>query len=129
VKAAHRAVPVLKPNEAMIEEASAADHEIGLSATFGPTLQSMTPDFASSFPLKPKLAEGALDAHDRGDGAEHDRLATETARDLAACDAIALAQFSLARAAPQIAREYGRPAFTTPHSATRKLRRLLTGDC
>ena len=40
-----------------------------------------------------------LAALDAGNGAEHDRLAGEATRRLAECDVVALAQFSLARAA------------------------------
>jgi hypothetical protein len=128
IEAVQRALsplPVLKPNEAMIEEAEAIGGRIGLLASFGPTLQSMPPEFPGSLTVTPKLAEGALAALDRGDGAEHDRLATLAAADLAACDAIALAQFSLARAAPAVAAATGKPILTTPDSAVRKLKRLL----
>ncbi|KAF0232121.1 MAG: Asp/Glu/Hydantoin [Beijerinckiaceae bacterium] len=118
-------IPVLKPNEAMIEEAVAAGGKIGLMATFAPTLASMPPEFPAAITLVPKLAAGALAALDRGEGAEHDRLAAEAARDLAGCDAIALAQFSLARAADAVHRATGLPVLTTPQSAVRKLRRLL----
>ena len=118
-------VPVLKPNEAMIEEACAAGSRIGLLATFAPTLASMPPEFPPGVALVPRCAEGALAALDAGDGAAHDLLAAEAARGLADCDAIALAQFSLARAADAVAAATGRPVFTTPDSAVRKLRRLL----
>ena len=127
--------PVLKPNEAMIEEAVAAAREaaggrrplIGLLASFAPTLQSMPPEFPADVELVPCHAEGSLAALDAGDGATHDRLAAEAARRLGACDVIALAQFSLARAAPLVAEATGRPVFTTPDSAVRKIRRLLGG--
>lgn len=125
VKQAFPTLPVLKPNEAMIEEALGAGRTIGLMATFAPTLASMPPEFPSSIQLRPKLIEGALAALDRGDVTEHDRLASEAAKDLAACDAIALAQFSLARSAKLVAEIAGRPVLTTPHSAVRKLRALL----
>ena len=125
VKAELSPMPVLKPNEAMIEEACAAGRRIGLLATFRPTLDSMPPEFPGSVTVVPKLAEGALAALDAGDFAEHDRLAAEAARSLADCDVIALAQFSLARAAPLVSEATGRPVFTTPDSAVRKLRRLL----
>ncbi|MCP4563264.1 MAG: arylsulfatase [Bosea sp.] len=118
-------IPVLKPNEAMIEEAMAIGGRIGLLASFGPTLQSMPPEFPDSLTVMPKLADGALAALDRGDGAEHDRLAGLAARDLTGCDAIALAQFSLARAAPAVAEATGKRVLTTPDSAVRKLKRLL----
>jgi len=128
IEAVQRALsplPVLKPNEAMIEEAEAIGGRIGLLASFGPTLQSMPPEFPGSLTVTPKLAEGALAALDRGNGAEHDRLAALAASDLAGCDAIALAQFSLARAASAVAEMTGKPVLTTPDSAVRKLKRLL----
>jgi hypothetical protein len=118
-------MPVLKPNEAMIEEAEALGGRIGLLASFAPTLQSMPPEFPAALTVMPKLAEGALAALDRGDGDAHDRLAAEAARDLADCDAIALAQFSLARAASAVAAATGKKVLTTPESAVRKLKRLL----
>ncbi len=119
-------MPVLKPNEAMIEEAEAIGGRVGLLASFAPTLQSMPPEFPAALTVMPKLAEGALTALDRGDGATHDRLAAAAAGDLASCDLIALAQFSLARAAPAVAAATGKQVLTTPDSAVRKLKRLLT---
>jgi Asp/Glu/hydantoin racemase len=118
-------LPVLKPNEAMIEEAIATGRRIGLLATFPGTLASMPPEFPPGITLVPKLAEGALAALDAGDVETHDRLAAEAARELADCDAIALGQFSLARAAPLVAAATGRPVLTTPESAVRKLRGML----
>src|SRR6195952_1655113 len=70
----HAPMPVLKPNEAMIEQAAAQGRRIGLLATFAPTLASMPPEFPASVEIVPKLAAGALAALDRGDRAEHDRL-------------------------------------------------------
>ena len=87
----------------------------------------MPPEFPADVQVVPKLAEGALAAMDAGDVATHDRLAAEAARDLKGCDVIALAQFSLARAAPGVEAATGLPVFTTPDSAVRKLRRLLLG--
>ena len=124
-------LPVLTPNEAMIEEAVALvgpTGRIGLMASFAPTLASMPAEFAAAAPritLVPCLADGALAALDRGDGAAHDRASAVAATALAACDAIALSQFSLARAAGAVAQATGRPVLTTPDSAVRKLRRLL----
>lgn len=118
-------MPVLKPNEAMIEEAVATGSKVGLLASFPMTLKSMPSEFPSGTAVETKMAEGALAALERGDGNEHDRLAAEAARDLAACDVIALAQFSLARAAAAVATATGRPVLTTPDSAVRKMMRLL----
>jgi aspartate/glutamate racemase len=115
-------IPVLKPNEAMIEDAADYD-EVGVLATFAPTLITLPAEFGR--PVKTQLAEGALAALDAGDPAEHDRLAAEAARKLAGCQVIALAQFSLARAADAVAVATGLPVLTTPDSAVRKLKRLL----
>ena len=125
------ALPVLKPNEAMIEDALGlvgARGRIGLLATFAPTLDSMPAEFAAAAPeltVVAKLAEGALGALDRGDAAAHDRAAVDAAMALRSCDVIALAQFSLARAAQGIAAATGRRVLTTPDSAVSKLKRLL----
>lgn len=124
-------MPVLKPNEAMIEEALALagpQGRVGLMASFAPTLATMPAEFAAAAPgmvLFPCLAAGALAALDRGDGAAHDRLAATAAAAMAPCDVIALSQFSLARAANAVAHATGKPVLTTPDSAIRKLRRLL----
>lgn len=117
-------LPVLKPNEAMIE---AAHGRVGLLASFGPTLASMPPEFPPGVTLLPHLIGGALAALQAGDGAQHDALAVQAALALPACDMIALAQFSLARAAPAVAAATGLPVLTTPDSAVHKLRRLLGG--
>src|SRR6059058_4253952 len=86
VARAHAPMPVLKPNEAMIERAAAQGGRIGLLATFAPTLVSMPPEFPEHLKVVPKLAEGALAALDRGNRAEHDRLVAEAARELHDCD-------------------------------------------
>jgi Asp/Glu/hydantoin racemase len=127
IEEAARAVaplPVLKPNEAMIEEA-ARYRRIGLLASFAPTLASMPREFPKGLELVPVLAEGALAALDAGDSAAHDRLAVEAARRFHGVEAIALAQFSLARAANAVAAATGLPVLTTPASAVGKLKRLL----
>jgi maleate cis-trans isomerase len=124
-------IPVLKPNEAMIEEAMALTGprgRIGLMATFAPTLTSMPPEFGAVAPemtLVPCLAEEALAALNAGSLAGHNAAAARAAGALGDCDAIALAQFSLSQAAAAVAEATGKPVLTTPDSAVRKLRRLL----
>jgi len=125
VATAHAPMPVLRPNEAMIEQAVSIGKRIGLLSTFPPTLASMPPEFPASVEVVPKLAEGALAALDRGDRATHDRLFVEASRDLRDCDVIALAQFSIAATAPMVAEATGKPVVTTPDSAVQKLMKLL----
>ncbi len=118
-------IPVLKPNEAAIEEAVGIGRRIGLLATFPGTLASMPPEFPPGVELVPCLAEGALAALDAGDLATHDLLAAEAARALADCDVVLLGQFSLARAAAGVAAACGKPVVSTPGSAVRKLRHRM----
>jgi Asp/Glu/hydantoin racemase len=118
-------IPVLKPNEAAIEEAVAIGRRIGLLASFPATLASMPPEFPAGVEVVPCLAEGALAALDAGDGAAHDRLAAEASKALAGCDVILLGQFSLARAARAVADATGLKVVTTPGSAVRRLKAAL----
>lgn len=119
-------MPVLKPNEAMIEEAITQGRRIGLLATFPGTLSSMPAEFPADVTVVTALAEGALAALDRGDTEQHDGRAARAALELKDCDVIVLGQFSLARAATRVALATGKPVLTTPHSAVRKLKRMLT---
>lgn len=118
-------LPVLKPNEAMIDEAVRAGGRVGLVATFGPTLASMGPEFPPGVDVRRALADGGLAALQAGDGARHDALVTAAARRLVeeeGCTIIALAQFSMARAASIVAMAVGRPVLTPVASAVQALR-------
>jgi uncharacterized protein YbjT (DUF2867 family) len=86
----------------------------------------MPAEFPAAVELVPKLAEGALAALDRGDRAEHDRIVVHASKDLRDCDVIALAQYSMAPAADQVAEATGRPVLTTPGSAVAKLKKMLS---
>jgi hypothetical protein len=121
-------MPVLKPNEAMVADAAAAPGPIGLIATFGPTLQSMPPEFPDTVALHCALAEGALDALNRGDAQNHDRLIVEQARRLqeAGCKTLALAQFSMARARALCEDATGLRVLSTVDSAVAELKRRLS---
>ncbi len=131
VKVRHAAMPVLKPNEAMIDEAVALARQrggvIGLLASFAPTLVSMPAEFPPGVPVQTALVESAMHALNRDDTAAHDAAVAEAAASLAAagCCVIALAQFSMARAAAAVAARTGLPVLTTPDTAVRRLRSLL----
>jgi aspartate/glutamate racemase len=129
----HASLPVLKPNEAMIADAVRAEGSgsaIGLIATFGPTLESMPPEFPAFVSLQCALAEGALDALNRGDVQRHDALIAEQAKKLsdAGCGTIALAQFSMARARQACEQATGKQVLTTVHSAVIELKRRLSAQ-
>ncbi len=120
----HADRPVLKPNEAMIEDALASGLRIGLVASFAPTLRSMPLEFPPSVDVDVELAVGALAALDRGDLASHDRLIADASQRLAerGCGAIALAQFSMARARGAVETRCALPVLSTVDSAVRALR-------
>jgi aspartate/glutamate racemase len=123
----HAAMPVLKPNQAMIDEAGAGSGRLGLIATFAPTLASMPAEFAGSVALEPALADGALDALEAGDPLRHDAIVAAVARRLRerGCTRIALAQFSMARARGACEAASGLPVLTTVDSAVREMRTRL----
>lgn len=118
-------MPVLKPNEALILEASEMGGRIGLIASFAPTLISMPAEFPSGTDLRTACVPNALTALQRGDGLEHDRIVAQAARLLAeqGCNSIALAQFSMARAQQAVFEAVKMPVLTTPGSAVCALRR------
>jgi Asp/Glu/hydantoin racemase len=117
-------LPVLKPNEAMIDEAARSGVRVGLVASFAPTLLTMPAEFPDSATVLPMLADGALDALDRGDAALHDRIVADAARRVVeqGAELVALAQFSIARAATEVGRAVPVPVLTSIGSAVRALR-------
>lgn len=121
----HAGLPVLKPNEAMIEEVAQGQGRLGLIATFAPTLASMPAEFPQGTLLELALAEGALDALNAGDTQRHDALIAEQAAALRerGCTRLALAQFSMARARAACEAASGLPVLTTVDSAVKALRR------
>lgn len=124
---AHRfpTIPVLKPFDGMVADAVETGRKIGLVASFAATLDLMPREFPAGTALEPLLAEGALAALDAGDTAGHDALVVAAARRAAAlgCGVVALAQFSMARAAPAVAAAVDLPVLTTVDSAVKLLRR------
>jgi hypothetical protein len=111
----------------MIAEVAATGLSIGLVATFAPTLESMPAEFPASCALETALAQGALPALERGDVPGHDQAIADAAARLVArgCEAIALAQFSMARSRASVEARCGCPVYTTVDSAVRELRARL----
>jgi Asp/Glu/hydantoin racemase len=125
-------VPVLKPNEAMLDEALAAGPNLGVIATFEPSIPSLKKEFedlASSRGIKLKLktrsVPAAITALQKGYGSEHDSLIAAAAAEMGHCDALVLGQFSMARAAAGIPARPGRKVLTSPHSAVTRLKHIF----
>jgi Asp/Glu/hydantoin racemase len=132
-KASARAsIPVLKPNEAMFEAALAAGRRIGMLATFAPSVASMEEEFRSlaaarglGATIETHCAPEAMEALKAGDAATHNRLLADAAPRLADCDAVLLAHFSTARAAPAVSAALPLPVLTAPGSAVEALKSAI----
>lgn len=126
-------IPVLKPDEAMIVEALSSGARIAALASFPPTMASLRTELESAAArrgLSPVIeihhVPGAMDALRTGRVQEHDAFIAHAAERLIACDVLVLAQFSMARARAAIADIPGRRVLTSPDSAVRRLRLLLS---
>ncbi len=125
-------IPVLKPNEAALEQALDTGARIGLMATFAPGLPSLRRELEDmararghEISVDARVADGALAALNAGRNDEHDARIAATADAMADCDVLVLCQFSMARAARIVAPRSGRVVLTTPDAAVAKLRRLV----
>ena len=130
--AASLAVPVLKPNEAMFEQALAGGSRIGLVATFEPSLAPMRDELLAMAQARGQAIElrechvpDAMQRLAQGDTqGHHDRVARGVAT-LADCDVVMLAQFSMAGAAVAAREQVRCPVLTSPDCAVQALRAAL----
>lgn len=125
-------IPVLKPNEAMLEEALAAGTRIGLLATFEPSIPSLRSELEHmaqnrkiALEITARAIPAALTALHAGCAADHDRLIADAAHEIGDCDALILGQFSMASAAHAIPSRPRRRVLTSPNSAVMRLKQLL----
>jgi aspartate/glutamate racemase len=126
-------MPVLKPNEAMFEEALSIGKTVGLLATFQPSIPSLEQEFSAMAATQDKdmklvsvWVPDAMEALTAGAAEMHHRLIAEAAPRLAHCDVVMLAQFSMAQALPAVQKAIHRPVLTSPDSAVAKLKAVLT---
>jgi Asp/Glu/hydantoin racemase len=126
-------VPVLKPNEAMLDEALAAGTRIGLLATFAPSIPSLKAELEDlarakgiALSLRAAAVPSALAALHEGEVDRHDRLIAAAAAEMEDCEALILGQFSMASAADAIPERPGRVVLTSPASAVMRLRQTLS---
>jgi Asp/Glu/hydantoin racemase len=127
-------IPVLKPDEAMIEAALSEGPRIGGLATFAPTIPSLAGEIeaaAEARELNPEVylhhIPGAMEALQQGREDEHDGLIAKAAAEMTGVDVLLLAQFSMSGTQDVIADVPGRPVLTAPDEAVRKLKGLLGG--
>jgi Asp/Glu/hydantoin racemase len=125
-------LPILKPNDAMIDDALDAGSRIAVMATVGPTIPSISVEIeemaaarGQKVELVPYFVDRAFDALASGDAATHDRLVAERARDIRNCDSIVLAQFTLSRAVPAVQAVNKTPVFNSPGAAVARMREMV----
>jgi hypothetical protein len=140
IEAAARAtgLPTLKPNEAMFEQALALARgdrplQLGLVATFQASLPSMTEELqemarrrGAHTELRTVFVPEAMDDLAQGRPGDHHRKIAIAARPLAHCDAVLLAQFSMAAALPIVQAELPCPVFSSPDCAVRALMQRMS---
>ena len=134
-------LPMLKPNQAMFEEALALAtgqpaKKLGMVVSFPAAAEAMKEDFdgarraaGSGVALEFAMVPDAMECLRKNDPEGHNRLVAEAAHGLAHCSAVMLAQFSMAQAqdAAQAALGAGVPVLSSPGSAVQKLRRMIAG--
>lgn len=127
-------LPILKPNDAMIEHALDAGCRIAVIATVGPTIPSISVEIeelaaarGQKVELVPYVVDHAFDALAGGDAATHDRLVAARARDIRDCDAIVLAQFTLSRAVAAVQAVNRTPVYNSPGAAVARMREMVRG--
>lgn len=128
------AVPVLRVDQPMADEAVRTGRRIGVIATL-PTTLNPTSELVKrraalagkTIELTSRLCEGAFEALMAGDAARHDRLVGDALRQLAAeVDVIVLAQASMARVVDTLSPADRRiPILASPPIAIRHLASVL----
>lgn len=125
-------LPVLKPNEAMFDEAFSHGARAAMIYTFPAAAEGMVEEFreeaarrGSGASLTTHFAEGAREALAAGDAETHNRLIAETVARTPEADVYLLAHFSMAPAAPACRAVTERPVLTAPEAAVRRMKALV----
>ena len=119
----------------MFEEAVSTGTNIGLLATFAPSIPSMEKEFQQlaqrmrkTLQLTSVLVPESMEALLSGDRAAHNRLLAAAAPQLSECDTVMLAQFSTSLAVKEVSQVLNARVLTSPHSAVDKLRSMIYSD-
>jgi Asp/Glu/hydantoin racemase len=125
-------LPVLKPNEAMFEDAFGHGNRVAMIYTFPAAAEGMAEEFReeaarrqSDASLTTVFAEGAREALAAGDADTHNRLIAEAVARTTDADVLLLAHFSMAPAAPVCRAVTERQVLTAPEAAVRKMKALV----
>ena len=126
-------VPVIRIDQAMIDEAVANYDRIGVLAsvesTIGPTtdcIRRAALRAGREVSIVARVAQGAYQAQSAGNREEHDRLLMACAMEMhEGIDALLLAQGSMARMEQPLAEALGKPVLSSPERCMRALAALI----
>lgn len=130
-------IPTLKPNQAMFEQALAMARpdralKLGLIATFLASIPSMSDELQAMaleqgvvIDLRTLFVPEAMGDLAQGRTGEHHRKIAEASRQMQDCDAVMLAQFSMAAAQPAVVQHLKCPVLSSPDCAVQALQRRL----
>ena len=125
-------LPLLKPNDAMIEKALEYGSKIAIVATVAATIPTIATEIQSiaanqKIPVEfsSYVVDGAFDALAEGNPEKHDNLVAKQVSIISDCDVIVLAQFTLSRSAPILKEVTNIPVLNSPSAAVAKMRYLL----
>jgi Asp/Glu/hydantoin racemase len=127
-------IPVVRVDEPMAEKAVQTGARIGVAATLATTLKPTTDlierkasQAGGKQTITSKLCEGAFEAVVSGDTSTHDRIVSQSLRELdAKTDVIVLAQASMARVLDTMKRgEMHVPVLSSPRLGVQYMRQIL----
>ena len=125
-------IPMLKPNDAMIEQALETGSRIAVLATVAGTIPSVSAEIETmaaargqKIALTQHYVEHAFDAMAAGERETHDSMVAKAAGDIADADVIVLAQFTLSRSVPRVREVTSIPVLNSPGAAVAKLKAML----
>ena len=125
-------IPCLTSHEAMIEEAFTHGARLGILTTVSGSLKCLVDDIDryskehdKPITITDHIEDAARPIILAGDIETHDRMVADAADKMTDCDCLMLGQFSMANAISKFTDMPDRPVLTSPHTAVRKLKRLL----
>jgi Asp/Glu/hydantoin racemase len=126
-------IPMVKIDDGMAEKAALEGEKIAVLATVPTTLQptvdlirEKAEGLGNYIETRGSLSQGAFDLLMSGNTAKHDEMVLQTAQESAGwADTLVLAQCSMARLAPSLSEQVGRPVLSSPRLGAERLKAVL----
>jgi Asp/Glu/hydantoin racemase len=126
-------IPTVKIDDGMAEKAALEGEKIAVLATVPTTLpptvnliREKAEGIGRHIETRGSLSQGAFDLLMSGNTADHDEMVLQTAQKSAGwADTLVLAQCSMARLAPSLSEQVGRPVLSSPRLGVERLKAVL----